>query len=57
MSVDVIRQRVGSSLLLDLKKFIDPSVVTNRCLSAGLALSKTQVKYSNTKAMIALQAC
>lgn len=57
MSVEVIRQRVGSSLLLDLKKFIDPSVVTNRCLSAGLALSKTQVKYSNTKAMIALQAC
>lgn len=49
MFVEVVRQRAGSSLLLDLKKCIDPSVVTNRCLSAGLALYKTQVKYSDTK--------
>lgn len=32
MFVEVVRQRAGSSLLLDLKKCIDPSVVTNRCL-------------------------
>lgn len=47
------KTKVRTSLLLDLKKCKDLSVVPNRCLSTGPQV--TQVKYSDTKIVIVLR--